>query len=428
MSISLIVRSALALLLCVGVAALTIRHAGVPPISAIETAIGDQGGTGAVLPTPVPYVKQRPVKPSPTASGRPGGTPSPTPTPRRVVIPSGLASSSFYDVPGYIFFTDTHHNLQFITGQHAHKAFTGDNASVAPAFSPGSHRLAWVLFKRNYSDIEITALDFRRDGAVIPISTTTLTQDETPPPALQSVPAPLGFQPSYEWWATKPAWLPDGRHLLYLSDRPGFDPSNPADTEMSVWEQGITDTITDAVKLSTPVIGTGGHDSPAWRPGDPSTFLYANYGFSNTSPPLSQGVIEVAGALTATAVITAPSDLTPQGVTAYHPVWSPDGRYIAFAQDNATHTGTRLMLIPFHPPGYLNDYNHSIVVAEGAPYVVQPFWSPDGTYLGYLTGGAIGFQLVIRRVYEGSTVTLGPPIAIVQAGTISADYRPTWGM
>lgn len=443
MTVWLIIRSALALLLCVVVVIFAVSHAGVPPVSAIGTVIGDQAAPGVVVPTPVAYSQVRPRRTHPVAaSGSPVATSTPapataSPTPARpsptskaVVIPSGLNSSSFPNVPGYIFFTDPHHNLQFITGQHAHKQFTGDGASVAPALSPNGHLLAWVLFKRNYSDLEVTALRFGRGGSVMALPATTLTQDAAPPPAVQPN-QPYGYDPRYDLWANKPSWLPDGQHLLYISDRPGFNINNAADADMAVWMQGITDTMTNAVKLSTPEVGTGGHDSPAWRPGDPATFVYVNYDYTNPSDgsqPARQGVIEVAGVVTGTGVITAPSDLTPQGVTEYQPAWSPDGRHIAFARDNVTHTGSNLLVMPFHAPGFLNDYNHAVTAVAGSPYAVQPFWSPDGRYLGYLTGGSGDFQLVIRRVYYGRTLSFGPPISILQAGAVSADYRPTWGM
>ena len=64
---------------------------------------------------------------------------------------------------------------------------------------------------------------------------------------------------------------------------------------MSVWEQGLGAPITNAVRLTIATPGTGGHDSAAWRPHDPTTFLYVNYYQNSVTLPGGEGVIEVAG-------------------------------------------------------------------------------------------------------------------------------------
>ncbi len=434
MTPSLLLRSCLALALGVVIAAGALTHATIPPTSAISAAVNGQGSVGPMLTSPVlpPPRRIPPAIPhaSPAASVAPNATPSATPSPRAVAIPPGEDIPSFPDVPGHIFYDDPHHNLHFITGHHAQKQFTGDGSSVAPALSPDGHRLAWVELERNYSDLYLTSLRFMPDGAVKALNdSTSLTQDQYPPPSLQAVPSPPGYQPSYEWWAQKPAWLPDGQHLLYLSDRPGYDPNYPEAATMRVWEQGVTATITDAVSLTTPSPGTGGDDSAAWRPHDPAVFIYVNYYSDTGSLAAGEGIIEAAMAITGTAPQANPQALTPHGKTEELPAWSPDGHYIAFIEDE-NRTGSNLLVMPFHRPGSGLDYYHAVTVAVGAPYVTQPFWSPDGKYLGYVVGGNGTFSLVIRRAYlngPGGAVHFGPPIALPQAGAVSAEYRPTWG-
>jgi hypothetical protein len=84
--------------------------------------------------------------------------------------------------------------------------------------------------------------------------------------------------------------------------------------------------------------------------------------------------------------------------------------------------------MPFRAPGWPLDYYRAVTVAKGHPWIVQPFWSPDGHYLGYLSSTGGDFALVIRRAYlDGRKPHFGPPISIPQAGAVSADYRPTWG-
>ena len=427
MTLSLLVRSVLALLASVAIAGLALTHAAVPPASALRAALSNGRDSGPVLPSPPP----EPVLP---AWRWPTGRQAPTPTTRPqpgVVIHPGFNVSDFPNVPGHIFFDGTDHNIRFVTGRHARRLFTGDGSSVAPALSPNGRSVAWVELQRNYSDIYVTTLAYRRDGTVVAMTTTQLTQDQSPPPALETSPAPAGvYDPRYEWWATKPAWLPDGRHLLYLSDRPGFDPNNQENATMSVWEQGLGAPVTNAVRLTVATPGTGGHDSAAWRPHDPTTFLYVNYYQNSVTLPGGEGVIMAASVPTTTTpapdTITA-KGLTPHGATEYQPAWSPDGHYIAFVEDKG-HTRSNLLVMPFHAPGWPLDYYRAVTVAKGHPWIVQPFWSPDGRYLGYLSSTGGDFALVIRRAYLGGRGPhFGPPISIPQAGAASADYRPSWG-
>jgi len=82
----------------------------------------------------------------------------------------------------------------------------------------------------------------------------------------------------------------------------------------------------------------------------------------------------------------------------------------------------------FHRPGNPGDFYKAQTVAHGAPYVTQPFWSPKGDYLGYLTSSGQDFTLVIRTVKHGATgLSFGLPMTIPQAETVDAGYRPAWG-
>jgi len=436
-TIGLAVRSLLALLLGVGVALVGLTQAAILPPPALATALTQQGqnGNGAFYHIYIPPAESSPM---PGQTQTPGHTLGPgrrhQPIPSRQAIEPSPDVSQLSRVPGYIFYTTPEHNLYFVTGQHPRKQYTNDGTTVAPALSVDGAQLAWVKFKRNYSDIYVTSLGYDKGkGSVIPMTTTWMTMtDESPPPALQlpGCQTPPDYQPSYGWWAMKPSFLPDGQHLVYLTNRPGFcglPPASPPDyADNGVFEQGVTDTMTNAVRLISPTLGTGGDDSPGWRPRDPAVFIYTNYYHDNV---VNEAIIQAAMAVTG----TAPTDndiigLTPHGATAELPAWSPDGRYIAFVDDHNDAKRSDVKVMPFHRPGFLADYYHAQTVARGAPYVTQPFWSPRGDYLGYLTSSGGEFTLVIRHVKpRGATLEFGPPIPITQAQTADAGYRPAWG-
>ena len=434
MSLGLVIRSILALALGVAVAALGLTHAAIPPAPALgasSTAVngGASTGNGVVFTLPPTGLQQR-LDHGRGSVGHKGGLTGarPAPTPR-VILPSGPIDI-FNDVPGHIFFVDPDHNIDFVTNHSLRKPFTADGASVAPALSPDGLRLAFVEFKRNYSDIVVLDLRYSRDGGITPLTPTLVTQDQSPPLSLEYPHDPTVYDPRYEWWAQKPAWLPNGQNLVYLTDRPGFNP-NPTQSDnatLSVWEQGLTDPMTNAVRLTTAVAGTGGHDSPEWRPRDPAVFLYVDY-VSGTGID-AQGMIQAAlvppGGPAATNGATPTVGLTPHGATEYQPAWSPDGHDIAFVEDKGN-SHSVLKIMPYHRPGRPLDYYKAVTVARGAPFVAQPFWSPGGRYIGYLVSAGDAFNLVIRPVlHKGASLSFGRPETIAQAGNVGADYRPTW--
>ena len=69
--------------------------------------------------------------------------------------------------------------------------------------------------------------------------------------------------------------------------------------------------------------------------------------------------------------------LTPAGVSARHPSWSPDGLKIVFDRASAT-SGRDLWVIDGTGSGL-----RSIVTHAGSDS--EPAWSPDGTHIAFTT-------------------------------------------
>src|SRR3954449_4714013 len=100
MTLSLLVRSALALLASVAIAGLALTHAAVPPASALRGELTNGKVSGPVLPSPPP----EPVLPVwRWPKGVQAATPITRPQPG-VVIHPGFDISDFPNVPGHIFF------------------------------------------------------------------------------------------------------------------------------------------------------------------------------------------------------------------------------------------------------------------------------------------------------------------------------------
>jgi hypothetical protein len=102
--------------------------------------------------------------------------------------------------------------------------------------------------------------------------------------------------------------------------------------------------------------------------------------------------------------------LEPQGLSAYSPVFSPDGRWIAYA--GAPSGGPpNLFLQPFPATGS----KYQLTTNVGA----APAWSPDGKQLFYQTGPVSSGRLFVIDVRTTPTVTAGERGVIEFRGLIA---------
>lgn len=284
------------------------------------------------------------------------------------------------------------HELWLREGSNDRQFTRSGGLAMQPAWSPDGSEIAYVLRRKNSSDLAV----MNADGT----GTRLLTNDES------SI-------VDNNLWAFNPAWSQDGKQLAYLTDR-GRGSSGVID--LAVWSMTLASRQSRQLRDPSPY--SGGDADPVWRPGHPNELVYTHYAYTdNGVAPYSQLILINVSTQQAVA-------LTPASENAFQPAWSPSGDVLAYARRSADHDDLAAIQVPDWPDQDLTAAGTLLV----SGMVAQPVWSPDGSQILYVgEAGDAGFDLwTVDVATSPSLAAKGKPTQITSSQRIEATSRPSW--
>ncbi len=342
---------------------------------------------------------------TPVAQGNGTATPAPTPVIRGPLsTPNPTAI-----VPQDVFVPD---RLMYVKGRVIYMLHQYDEPiPVAyggqPSVSPDGRRLAYILFYKNYENLMTVDI---QSGKTKLLLDDTLTNPQD---------ASTGRT------AATPAWSDDGKSVYFAWSFPGspFAPDSTVQwkTDFSITQCPAAGPCGDATAktLTKPYFESSGDSEPAPRLADPKFLVYTQWQYQiardNTSRSLAS--LQALNLTTSTQItLTATLDSDSE------PVWSPNGRYIAFVKSSDDYQSSSIWIMPFHPPGRISDYGKARLLVSGAPFAEHPVFSPDGKYMAFEASASDGrLHLFVARVTFGPNAHVDSPQMVQRAQIVDGD-------
>jgi Tol biopolymer transport system component len=183
------------------------------------------------------------------------------------------------------------------------------------------------------------------------------------------------------------SWSYDGRLLAFAAKRGGGD-------DLVMFDVNRNKVVN---RIEVPLHGL---TTPSWSP-DATRLVFTGYdgGISDLFIVNSDG--------------TELRRLTNDKFADLHPVWSPDGRTIAFATDRGPGTDLdRLRMSPLNLATYDLTSGRIEVLPEMSGQNSNPQWAPDGQSIGFVSDRTGSYNLFLfdfgdRRVYQLTDVATG---------------------
>jgi TolB protein len=271
-------------------------------------------------------------------------------------------------------------DLWLMDGAGARPLATGGTFSQ-PTWAPDGSHLAYVYRGNNFADIFVTDDQGQNQQRLTSSQSTILDNND---------------------WNFRPAWSPDGKLIAFVSDRTSTFPV--------LWLMNAADG-SGRRAIATPGLQQEASDAIAWSP-DGTQLAVTLF---NEPGPTQIALVPFGGTgRQAGRLVTS----VPGG--AFDPSWRPDGSWIAFAGRE----GPASEVYAIQPDGA----NLSRLTGEGM-LARSPVWSPDGRQLAYLSNKTGFFELWLIDVEldASGALTASAPRLLTQDLRIDAASGLSWG-
>lgn len=282
------------------------------------------------------------------------------------------------------------HNISLWDGDI--KQLTSGEHAASPSWAPVGDRFAYVRVGEAFSDVIIA----RRDGAPL------LAVTEGHQPDLEEFSEEYVANAS---WAWDVEWSPAGEQLIYVSDKGQFDQySRP----LYLWYSETFDVGPYMLNASAEIGAT--QEMPAFSPdGDTVAFVVRNEReFGNRVSEI--WLLDLNSATWESFVES------PEG--SYAPDWAPDAQNIVYVQ--RTGTSNDLWIAPL-------DGSEPYQITEIGS-VASPVWSPDGKFIAFFRENKGNFEAWYVEVTpdENGRLTASEPEHLFSADDIDTVSGMSW--
>jgi Tol biopolymer transport system component len=323
-----------------------------------------------------------------------GRLPSPLPpasTPPEAPTPAPATATPRPSVEGRIAFS-AGHELWLSAGSSASQ-LTHLGAVQNPAWSPDGSTLAFDRAGKNSADLWLMPYP---GGPARPLTN-------------NAAPAVDG-----NFWEMQPSWSPDGKALVYASDRGRL---RSGTLDLAAWQIAIASRARTQLSGANPY--TGGIDYPSWRPGAASPqLLYTSWTYQPNDPN-AYGQLELLDPRTRATWV-----LSPRGQTVLQASWSPDGSHLAFVRRIDGQDQVWTAPVPFVVGADVDLLAGARLLVGGVN--AHPAWSPAGDAIAYIGLQDGSFDLHVQLLTTGLEAA-GPPRQLTHSRHLDADSAISWG-
>lgn len=365
---------------------------------------------------------------------------------------------------GHIYFTQNRH-LFVINGSRNITQLTTTGDVRDPAVSPDGKWVAFISRYYDYSDLEYMSTS---GGSWHMLMNGFGIFHPNPPYAPKST----------QHWFAQPAWSPDGKTIIFLSDLQklyywanytygdlgtDFDQSPFLDMQVFYipFKSGVptfsNSYVEDHNLVALASYGDGGDRDPSFRPntGKLNQIIYTHYTYDSSR---TQQMIQIfmedpyaiknnpqmhyhpgdPGQEYSPGIAITPSSTTTASI---EPAFSPNGKSIAYVREISS-SQMGLYVMPTPPDNItatpndptteksaLDAYEHHSTLLVQGEFVSQPVWSPDGTQLAYVFYANNQFNIWLANLsYNAKTDSYSVKGSVVPltSGGVDADSRPNW--